>query len=106
MRGQAWNRGLSGFSASNKIPLKEILVRDSTYTNSNRLKKRLIDSGLKKASCEECHLEAWNGEPSSLELDHINGDRFDHRLKNLQLLFLDCHVPTPYYRGKNTGNKG
>lgn len=107
MRGQGWSRGIpSGIPAPNKIPLEEILVKDSTYTNSHRIKKRLIDIGLKEATCEACRLSEWKGRPIALELNHINGDRFDHRLDNLQLLCPNCHAQTPYYRGKNIGNKG
>ena len=107
MKGQGWSRGVpSGIPSPNKISLDDILVKDSAYTNSHRLKKRLIDGGLKMAACESCHLNSWKGAPVSLELNHVNGDRFDHRLENLQLLCPNCHAQTPTYRGKNKGSKG
>jgi hypothetical protein len=107
MKGQGWSRGMpSGIPSANKIPLEEILVKDSTYTSSDKLRKRLIDNGLKAVACESCHLDSWMGRTISLELNHVNGDRFDHRLENLQLLCPNCHAQTPNYRGKNIGNKG
>ena len=105
MTGQGWNRGDTlGLRILNTIPLERILVKDSTYTCTSLLRKRLISAGLKKQACECCGLDEWNGRKISFELDHINGDRFDHRLGNLQLLYPNCHAQTPTHRGKNIGS--
>lgn len=105
MTGQGWNRGdILGLAKFNTIPLEEILVADSTYSDTATLRVRLIRCGLKKAACEVCGLTEWNGDKISLELNHINGDRFDHRIENLQLLCPNCHAQTDTYRGKNQGN--
>lgn len=105
MLGMGWNKGnVLGLVAPNTIPLEDILVEGSTYTNTSRIKTRLIASGLKKACCEHCGLSEWNGQGISLELNHMNGDRFDHRMENLQLLCPNCHAQTETYRGKNMGN--
>ena len=105
MTGQGWNRGdIMGLSLFNTIPLEEILVKNSTYTNTQNLKKRIIAAGLKMRICEMCGLKTWNGREISLELNHVNGDRFDHRLENLQLLCPNCHAQTENYRGKNIKN--
>jgi HNH endonuclease len=105
MTGQGWNKGdVMGLVKNNTRPLDEILVENSTYTNTHKIKKRLIAAGLKDHVCETCGLQQWNGQQISLELDHINGDRFDHRLENLQLLCPNCHSQTPSYRGKNKRN--
>ena len=105
MTGRGWNKGDGlGLAAINTIPLEKILVKGSTYTNTSRLRKRIIDVGLKTEICEVCRLGKWMGRPISLELNHVNGDRFDHRLENLQLLCPNCHAQTPSYRGKNSGN--
>lgn len=105
MTGQGWNKGnVLGFTGWNTIPLEEILVESSNYTNTHRLKGRLIQAGLKRVACENCGLEKWNGEEIPLELNHVNGDRFDHRLENLQLLCPNCHAQTDNYRGKNKKN--
>ena len=105
MFGKGWNRGdVLGLRKLNTKPLEDILVKDSTYSSSHGLRKRLIQAGFKEAVCEMCHRSTWNGAPISLELNHINGDRLDHRLENLQLLCPNCHAQTPTYRGKNIGN--
>lgn len=105
MTGQGWNRGdVMGLAAMNRRPLEEILVKDSDYTKTYRIKERLIAAGLKERACEICGLTEWNGKQISLELDHINGDRFDNRLENLQILCPNCHAQTDNYRGKNIPN--
>lgn len=83
-----------------KKELSEILVKDSTYASSSRLKKRLYDSGLKEYKCEKCGITDWLGEKIVLELEHINGDNLDHRIENLLILCPNCHSQTDTYCSK------
>jgi hypothetical protein len=53
--------------------------------------------GLKNPRCERCGLTEWRGEPISLELHHVNGDRLDNRLESLALLCPNCHSQTETY---------
>jgi transposase-like protein len=67
-------------------PLDEILVRGSTYSRGS-LKRRLWAAGLKPRQCELCGQgELWHGRPMGLILDHVNGERDDHRLENLRIV--------------------
>lgn len=84
----------------NQKPLSEILIDGNTY-NSNTLRKRLINEGLKERRCECCKLNEWLGKPISLELDHIDGNHSNNKLDNLRILCPNCHAQTPTYRGKN-----
>jgi hypothetical protein len=88
------------------IPLSEILIENSSYTNIARLKIRLLREGLLEAKCYErdCGLTDWRGRPISLQLDHINGEKFDHRLGNLRLLCPNCHSQTDTFAGRNKRN--
>jgi predicted HNH restriction endonuclease len=51
-----------------------------------------------------CELTEWLGQPIPLELHHVNGERTDHRLENLQLLCPNCHALTDTYRARNKQN--
>ena len=84
-------------------PLETILIENSTYSNLNTLKRRLIAEGVLPACCTRCGGTEWLGRPIPLELDHINGVHDDHRPENLQLLCPNCHALTPTYRGRNKG---
>ena len=84
-----------------KIPLEQILVANSDYGGStSRLKTRLLREGKLEAKCYNCGITEWLGKPAPLELEHKNGDRFDHRQENLTLLCANCHAFTSTYRGR------
>ena len=99
-RGQGWARGQKN-PYSPRRSMQEILVKNSDYTNTTHLRQRLLSEGYFEHRCLSCGLAEWLGQAIPLELDHINGDRRDHRLENLRLLCPNCHALTPTYRGKN-----
>jgi len=103
-KGQGWNKGLKGVGKP-RIPLKQVLVRNSTF-QSYKLKKRLFAKNLKPKHCEIC---GWAKKSIDgripLELDHINGDSHDNRLLNLRILCPNCHSLQPTHRGRNKKKK-
>lgn len=125
------NRGIKGISAAKEVIQKFDLDYSSIVTyenvingenpnkgkidyskfkkeNSNKIsgskkdsiKKNLIT--LRGYKCECCGLEQWQDKPIPLELHHIDGDRYNNELDNLQLLCPNCHALTSNYRGKGT----
>lgn len=85
-----------------RIALSKILISGSTYTNTNHLKNRLYNEGIKKRICEKCGQdEWWFGEKISLILDHINGVSNDHRIENLRIVCPNCNATFPTHGGKN-----
>lgn len=97
------NQGAKGSSkpSKKKILLEEILEGKHPQYQSNKIRIRLIEEGIKEAKCECCNNTEWLGKPISLEVDHINGNSADHRLDNLKILCPNCHAQTDTYRGKN-----
>jgi hypothetical protein len=98
--GLAWNKGMKGIGKP-RISLENILKKNN-YFQSYKLKKRLFAAGIKPQHCEEC---GWNKKSIDgrlpLELDHINGDSRDNRIKNLRVLCPNCHSLKATHRGRN-----
>src|SRR3989344_569609 len=103
--GQAWNKGLRGLTKK-VIPLEFILIKNSLY-QSYKLKKRLFAERIKNKNCELCD---WCEQASDgripLELDHINGNRYDNRIENLRVLCPNWHSLQSTHRGLNRKKKG
>jgi hypothetical protein len=98
--GAAWNQGSKYTPVKPPTPLNQILIENSSWTNTNFLKKRLLREGYKEWKCECCGQTEWLGKPIALELHHINGIKDDLRIENLQILCPNCHAFTDNYRGK------
>lgn len=85
-----------------KMPIEELLARGRSRYN---VKLRLLKVGLLKDACAVCELTHWRGRKLSLHIDHINGERNDHRLENLRMLCPNCHSQTDTYGGLNVKRK-
>jgi Zn finger protein HypA/HybF involved in hydrogenase expression len=89
----------SGKGTKKSIP--RVVEKLEDYTTRKGVRDRILKDNLLEYKCNECGIKDWNGKELSLHLDHINGDRWDHRLKNLQFLCPNCHSQTENYTGKN-----
>ncbi|MBX2928882.1 MAG: HNH endonuclease [Saprospiraceae bacterium] len=90
-----------------KIPLKDIIEKNfHPHYQSSKLKKRLIEEGIKENRCEICGIDSWNDKSLEMELHHKDGVRTNHLLQNLVLLCPNCHSQTDTFRAKNNKNLG
>jgi len=81
--GQAWSKG-------------EQLKDWSKYTKAAHFKRHLIKERGHK--CEYCKNESWMDNPITLEIHHLDGNRTNNELTNLQLLCCNCHALTDTWR--------
>lgn len=94
-------KGVKKDMSSVSIPLDEILEGKHPSYQTFKLKNRMLRENILNNVCSECKINEWNGKPISLELDHIDGVRTNHKLNNLRLLCPNCHSQTDTYRSKN-----
>ena len=94
-------KGLLKNRVNGSISLSEILDGLHPSYQTSKLRIRLIKENIKEAKCECCGISEWLGKNLSLELDHIDGNRYNHKLHNLRILCPNCHSQTDSYRGKN-----
>ena len=103
--GKGWRKNRT-FGFAPKKQLSDILQNGTSF-QSFKLKRRLFQDNLKEPKCELCGwAEVSLDGRIPVELDHINGDRYDNRLENLRILCPNCHSLQPTHRGKNQRRRG
>jgi hypothetical protein len=75
----------------------------SKYKNNQRLKINLIK--LRGHKCESCKNESWLDCPIALEVHHVDGNRVNNEIDNLQLLCPNCHSTTDNYKNRKRLDK-
>lgn len=101
--GQFWNKGKSSLDDERvrKKPVEQIFTEESN-ASASYVRKLVLTKNLIEYKCASCNLiDSWNGKKLNLQLDHINGKRNDHRLKNLRWLCPNCHSQTETFCARN-----
>jgi hypothetical protein len=84
-----------------KIAIQDILDGKHPDYQTNKLRKRLFSEGYKEKKCEICGITEWNGKELSFQLEHIDGNSYNHLLNNLMIICPNCHSQTNTYCGRN-----
>jgi len=74
--------------------------------NGQEVRKKLVEEGYSEDKCELCNLpNEWNGQPLTLQLDHIDGNRYNNTIQNFRIICPNCHTQTKTHSGKNRKSK-
>ena len=76
-------------------------LEQSNSIQSGKIRKKLLDGGIREHKCEVCGNSLWLGKPIPLEAHHKDGNPSNNVLDNIELICPNCHAMTDTYRGKN-----
>lgn len=86
---------------TNEKSIEEYFKQNTSHCGAHT-RDKIIKNNLMEYKCAICgNTGEWNGKKLVLQLDHINGDRFDNRLENLRFLCPNCHSQTETFGSKN-----
>jgi len=98
-KGKSGMKSLVNKSIENE---KDVLCKNSNHSRAV-VRRYIIKNNIIPYKCAKCgNTGEWQGEPLSLQLDHINGNCSDHRKENLRWLCPNCHSQTETHGSKNT----
>ena len=91
MTGQGHNKAKP--SGKRLLPEQRLVlgVPNQHRIAAQKLRKALVEIGVEEI-CIKCKLTEWMGHPMPLEVDHINGQYWDNRPENLQIVCPNCHT--------------
>lgn len=106
--GQSWSKGKTaeqdGRIMRGGYSDEQVFIKKSPLSGGSgtKLKARLLRLGWKE-ECSVCGITDWQGQPLSLHIDHIDGDRTNNELSNLRFICPNCHQQTDTWGNKKRG---
>lgn len=91
-----------GQVSSKRKTAEELLVLgkpEDGRREASKLRRCLEELGV-KYKCAICNANEWQGQPITLDIDHIDGCYWNNVRENLRFLCPNCHRQTPTYGSK------
>jgi len=100
--GQGYMKGKhSPYKHTKESFFEKVLCKDGLLWGGDAIKKKLFSLDVKERRCESCWMHEWLDKEIPLELHHLNGDRRDNRIENLQVICPNCHSITDNHGVRN-----
>lgn len=88
---------------NNRLSDEEWFSKGPALRSGPSTRKRLIELGHEdRCACGQG--PEWNGKPLTLQVDHIDGDRFNNSIENLRIICPNCHTQTETFGNTNLGS--
>jgi len=78
-----------------RLNYHDIIINGKRHKFNRGIKDYLLKNNYKENKCEECGIIEWNEKPLVCQIHHKDGDRYNNKLDNLQMLCPNCHTQTP-----------
>jgi hypothetical protein len=65
---------------------------------STSLRNHILNNNIFEYKCNRCGIRDWNNENITLEVEHKDGDNWNNKKDNLELLCPNCHSQTSTFR--------
>lgn len=98
---RGWAKGLTA-ATDQRIKANVKYDPDTMWSIGGKGPHKILLIQERGYKCEKCGIDEWQGDPITLEMDHINGESNDNRKENLRLLCPNCHSQTPTFRRRKT----
>lgn len=83
---------------------EKLKTLESSYDTLSFEKLRLRILFEQNECCNKCGISEWLGNKLILELEHKDGNHFNNKRENLEMLCPNCHSLTDTWRGRNKQN--
>lgn len=97
-RKNSWTDQHRAKAAEKRREQERLKYENSSFDELSKRKKKIRILEEQNYKCLFCENEEWLGQPITLELDHIDGNKQNNLRNNLRCLCPNCHSTTDTWR--------